>query len=138
MPAAPSPEVEEFLRGPHLAALATVRPDGRPHVTAVWYEFDGRDFTIGTFRGTQKLQNVQRKGFAALSIYTCQMPYKQVIVQGAARAGSPLDSVWRERVAIRYLGAAAGKAYARDTADWDAVAIHMRPVKWTTEGFGAG
>ena len=22
-------------------------------------------------------------------------------------------------------------------ADWDAVAIHVRPVKWTTEGFGA-
>ncbi len=133
-----APDVEEFLRGPHLASLATVRPDGRPHVTAVWYEFDGRDFIVSTFRGTQKLRNVERKGFAALSIYTCEMPYRQVIVQGTARVGSPLDNVWRERVAVRYLGEAAGKAYARDTADWDAVAIHVRPLKWTTEGFGTG
>jgi len=130
-----APDVAEFLKGAHLASLATVRPDGRPHVTPVWYEYDGYEFIVGTFRSSQKARNVARKGFAALAIGTTQVPYKQVIIEGTARLGSQIDNVWRERVAIRYLGEAAGKAYARDTADMQFIAIHIRPIKWTTEGF---
>jgi len=135
MPAAPSTEVEEFLRQPNVAALATVRPDGRPHVTPVWYDFDGSEFTVSTLRTTQKLTNVARKGFAALCVYTQELPYRLVIVEGTARVGSPLDNVWRERLASRYLGPNAGRRYVQDTADWDSIAIHIRPIKWTTEGF---
>ena len=48
-----SADVKAFLGQPHVAALSTVRPDGRPHVTPVWYDFDGSDFTIATFRNTR-------------------------------------------------------------------------------------
>ena len=137
MPAALSAEVEEFLRQPNVAALATVRPSGRPHVTPVWYDFDGSEFMVGTLRATQKAKNVAGKGFATLCIYTQELPYRLVIVEGTARVGSPLDSVWRERLASRYLGATAGRRYVQDSADWDVVAIHIRPIKWTTEGFQA-
>jgi hypothetical protein len=131
-----APDVEEFLRGPHVAALATMRPEGRPHVVPVWYEWDGREFTVASFREMQKVKNIARKGFAALSIFTSELPYFQVTVEGTARVGGPIDNVWRERVAMRYLGEAAGRAYVRDTADMDAVAIYLRPLKWHTEGFG--
>jgi PPOX class probable F420-dependent enzyme len=131
-----APDVEEFLRGPNVAALATVRPDGRPHVVPVWYEYDGREFTISSFRDTQKLKNIAKKGFAALSIYSGTFPYRQVTIEGTARIGSAIDNVWRERVAMRYLGEAAGRAYTNDTADMDVVAVHLRPMKWHTEGFG--
>ena len=130
-----APEVEEFLRGANVAALATVRPDGRPHVVPVWYEYDGREFTISSFRDTQKTKNIAKKGFAALSIYSGTIPYRQVTVEGTARIGSTIDNVWRERVAMRYLGEAAGRAYTNDTADMDVVAVHLRPLKWHTEGF---
>ncbi len=130
-----APEVEEFLRGPHIASLATVRPDGRPHVTPVWYEYDGTEFVVSTFRGSRKMKNVSRKGFASLCIYSPELPYQQVIVEGTARVGSPVDNVWRQRVATRYLGDAAGRAYVRDTADWDVVSIWVRPIRWLTEGF---
>jgi PPOX class probable F420-dependent enzyme len=131
-----TPEVEEFLRGPHLAALATLRSNGRPHVTPVWYDFDGREFTISTFRDTQKAKNVAGKGFAALSVFSSEMPYRQVTVEGMARLGGPIDNVWRERVAMRYLGETAGRAYVRESFELDVVAIHVRPMKWHIEGFG--
>lgn len=131
-----APDVEAFLNEPHVAALATVRPDGRPHVTPVWYEYDGKEFVISTLRETQKLVNVNRKGFAALCIHTQNLPYRHVIIEGTARAGSPVDNVWRERVAMRYLGEAAGRAYVRESGDWDVVAIHVRPIRWSTQGFG--
>ena len=131
-----APDVEEFLAGPHVAALATVRENGRPHVVPVWYVWDGRQFTISSFRELQKVKNVARKGFAALSIYTTSLPYRQVTVEGTASVGGPLDNVWRERLAVRYLGEAAGRAYVRDTFEIDAVAILVRPYKWHIEGFG--
>jgi uncharacterized protein len=130
-----APGVEEFLGAANVAALASVRPGGRPHVTPVWYEFDGREFVVSSFRDTQKVRNLSRKGFAALSIFSTDLPYRQVTVEGTARVGGPLDNVWRERVAMRYLGERAGRAYVRDTADMDVVAIHIRPIKWHTEGF---
>lgn len=133
-----APEVEQFLKSANVAALSTIRPDGRPHATPVWYEFDGHEFIVGTFRETQKLKNVNHKGYASLLIYTQEMPYQMVLVQGTARVGSPIDNVWRERVAIRYLGEAGGRAYVHDTADFDVVSIHIRPLNWTTEGFTRG
>ena len=130
-----APDVAEFLREPHVAALSTMRPDGRPHVVSVWYEYDGKEFVVSTLRSAQKLRNVSRKGFAALCIATGQLPYRQIIIEGTARVGSPVDNVWRERVAVRYLGENAGRAYVRESGDWDVVAIHIRPIKWITEGF---
>lgn len=130
-----APGVEEFLKEPQMASLATVKPDGRPHVVPVWFEYDGREFTISTFRGTQKVTNVAKKGFAALTIYTTTLPYKQVTVEGLARVSGPIDNVWRERVAMRYLGEAAGRAYVRDTSEIDNVSLHVRPMKWHFEGF---
>jgi PPOX class probable F420-dependent enzyme len=131
-----APGVEEFLKGAHIAALATVRANGRPHVAPVWYEYDGREFTINCFRDTQKMKNIARKGFAALSVFSDAIPYQQVTVEGMARVGTALDNVWRERVAMRYLGETAGRAYTNDTADMDVVALHLRPLKWHVEGFG--
>lgn len=130
-----APDVLEFLQGAHVASLATVRPDGRPHVTPVWYEYDGNEFIVSTFRETQKVHNVRNKGAAALSMHTAGSPFQHVVVEGTARVGSPLDNVWRERVAMRYMGEAAGRAYVRESGDWDVVAIHIRPLKWHTQGF---
>jgi PPOX class probable F420-dependent enzyme len=130
-----APDVADFLAEPHVASLATIRPNGRPHVTPVWYEYDGREFIVSTLRETQKVRNVSRKGFAALSIHTAGAPFQHVIAEGTARVGSTLDNVWRERLASRYLGDAAGRAYVRESGDWDVVAIHVRPMKWSTQGF---
>jgi uncharacterized protein len=130
-----APGVEEFLREANIAALATLRPNGRPHVVPVWYDWDGREFTVSAFRETQKVRNVAKKGFAALSIFSSMLPYRQVTIEGTARVGGPLDNVWRERLAMRYLGDVAGRAYVHDSMDMDVVAVHLRPMKWHTEGF---
>ena len=37
------PEVEDFLRRPNPAVVATLRPDGSPHTAPTWYDWeDGR------------------------------------------------------------------------------------------------
>ncbi len=64
-----SPEALQMLGEYHLATLATTRADGTPHVVAVGFTFDaaaGRARVI-TFEGSQKVRNVERGGYAALT-----------------------------------------------------------------------
>ena len=43
MPLAPvPPEVGDYLAEPHLAVVASLRPDGAPHTAATWYGWDGK------------------------------------------------------------------------------------------------
>jgi PPOX class probable F420-dependent enzyme len=53
-------EVRAFLHGRHTMSLATLGPDGRPHLVAVWYGFIGEDIGFFSYRRSQKTRNLQR------------------------------------------------------------------------------
>lgn len=53
-------EVEAFLHGRHTMSLATIGPDGRPHLVAMWYGFVGGEPGFLTYRGSQKHRNLAR------------------------------------------------------------------------------
>lgn len=58
-----------FLTERHLATLATTRADGTPHVAAVGFTYDAdtRTARVITFDGSQKVRNVERGGYAAVT-----------------------------------------------------------------------
>jgi PPOX class probable F420-dependent enzyme len=56
-----------FLAVRHLATLATLRPDGSPHVTAVGFSYADGVVRIITFAGSTKARNAARGGRAAVS-----------------------------------------------------------------------
>lgn len=68
-PADLSAEALTFLTDRHLGTLATVRTDGTPHVVAVGFTFDPQASLarVITFDGSQKVRNVERAGYAALT-----------------------------------------------------------------------
>jgi pyridoxine/pyridoxamine 5'-phosphate oxidase len=41
-----------------IAKLATVRPDGRPHVAPVWFDLDGNDLVFSTGERSVKGRNL--------------------------------------------------------------------------------
>ena len=51
----------KYLKSQRLGRLATVSKDGKPDVAAVAYEFDGRDFYIGSYimKKTRKYWNIK-------------------------------------------------------------------------------
>ena len=53
-------EVDEFLHGRHSMAVATLGPDGRPHVVAMWYGFLEGVPAFETYRKSQKVVNLRR------------------------------------------------------------------------------
>ena len=53
-------EIAAFLDGPHKLQLASINPDGTPHLVTMYYAmFDGR-IGFWTYRRSQKARNLER------------------------------------------------------------------------------
>jgi PPOX class probable F420-dependent enzyme len=64
------------------AQLATVMPDGSPHVTPVWWDYDGNHIRINSAKGRVKDKNMRRNKEVALSIIDPENPYRHLTVRG--------------------------------------------------------
>ena len=107
-------EISDLLAEPHLCHLATVRPDGRPHVTPIWYmEENGKAFVIAGANAV-KFRNVRQNPKVSLSIATDQRPYKYVVLEGEGRLTQDNLNQVTERLCVRYDGPERGRAYARE------------------------
>ncbi len=105
-------DVEKFLREPRIADLATVRPDGAPHVAPVWYHYDGDSVKIVADPKAVKLRNIDRDPRVVLSVATQDEPYRYVIVRGTAERSD--EDPWKlvRVMALNYKGEAESSDYA--------------------------
>jgi PPOX class probable F420-dependent enzyme len=87
------------------AHLATLMPDGKPQVTPVWVDYDGKYVLINTAEGRLKDKNMQRDGRIALSITDPDNPYRYLEVRGkiAERTHAGADA-HIDAMAKKYLG----------------------------------
>ncbi|MEV0978921.1 PPOX class F420-dependent oxidoreductase [Streptomyces sp. NPDC049915] len=92
--------------GTRTGKLATVRADGSPHTTPVWFLLDGDEVVFTTHRDSVKGRNLTRDGRVALCVDDDRPPYDFVVLQGRARLSEDLDEVraWATRLAARYMG----------------------------------
>ena len=80
---------EDLLVRPLFGDLATVRPDGDPAVTPMWFAWDGEvlRFTHTTRRA--KLRNIEHNPHVALSIIDPEQPYRYLQVRGKVEGIDP-------------------------------------------------
>jgi PPOX class probable F420-dependent enzyme len=104
-------DVEARLGAAHDYWLATVWPDGRPHLMPVWAVWDGTRLWFSTGGQSRKLANLVRDPRCVLSIDDAANP---IVVEGVAR-------VERDRARIeefrRSLNAKYGTDYQADFFD---------------------
>ena len=74
----------EFLRRRQFAHVATVNPDGSPHVTAVWVDTDGAAVLLNTALGRVKARNLERDPRISISLVDSENPYDSLTIQGRA------------------------------------------------------
>jgi general stress protein 26 len=137
-------ELDEFLRQPWNARLATVTPAGRPYVTPVWYAYDAGlncFYVVGRERATF-VEYIRHNPAVALQIADdFHLEHTRVLIEGNAAIAkgpvAPQDDPWlREMVndmATRYMGPD-GPRYAAKTLDRSRVLITIIPEKsqsWT-------
>ena len=58
----------DLVQQPAFANLATVMKDGSPHVTPVWFDYDGEFVRVNSARGRVKDRNMRNNPKVALSI----------------------------------------------------------------------
>ena len=123
-------QIDEYLREPHLCDLATVRPDGSPHVAPVWHHYDGERLIVLAEDSAVKVRNIRHDPRVAASIATHTSPYKAAIVNGVAELSYSNIPEYVEAMAINYLGVEDGKAYAESAVrDTNFVVITITPTK---------
>jgi len=75
-------EMNNFLKEPWLTSVATVTPEGYPHVTPIWSYYDGEHFYMTLVDGNPKSRSLALNNHIALAIGNDTLPYKAVIVHG--------------------------------------------------------
>lgn len=63
-------EITEFLAGGKVASIATMGPNGRPHLVPLWYVPRGDGFATWTYRASQKVANLRRLPQATVLVET--------------------------------------------------------------------
>ena len=61
-------EIKDFLAGGKVANLATMGPNGRPHLVPLWYFPRGDGIATWTYRRSQKAANLRRLAQATVLI----------------------------------------------------------------------
>lgn len=72
----------DWIDGHEFATIATILPDGRPHLSVVWVARDGDDLLVSTVKGRRKHLNLERDPRATVLIYPRTAPYRYVEVRG--------------------------------------------------------
>ena len=125
-------DIENFLKEPHIANLATVRPDGSPHVAPVWFLYDGEQVIVMAEKSAVKVRNMQREPRIMLSIATDQTPYQYVLVSGKATItfDDEDETELLRTISVQYMGEVEGLEYAEKTGkELDFCIIRLRPEK---------
>ena len=107
-------EIFSFLaERPLTAHLATVREDGRPHVAPIWIGIDGEDIVFTTWAASVKGKDIQRTGYAALSVDDSTPPFNSARVEGPVVIVDDLAELrrWAGIIGARYMGEERGEAY---------------------------
>ena len=112
-------ECKAFLADkPRTAKIGTVRPDGRPHVAAVWFYLDGDTLLFTTWHKTVKAANLRHNPQVSICVDDDQPPFSFVMIEGTAHIteSDPDMLFWATRIAGRYMGDEQADAYGKRNA----------------------
>jgi general stress protein 26 len=127
-------ELNRYLKAARIARIATVE-NSRPHITPVWFLYDGRNFFVSTGTGTRKARNIQKNHEISLVIDSSDgmFRHKCVLVRARAqlsRSGHPKIT---KQIYARYLGQNGLKhPFAQGLLTGDQYVIKIVPTKIIT------
>lgn len=115
------PWVKEFLAEKHLARLGTANPKtAQPHVTPVWFDWDGECVYISAFISTRKAKEVERNERISVLIDIAEQngPTRAVLFEGKAELldEPALVAPLARRIYAKYVGPEG--IQAADVASW--------------------
>lgn len=125
---------------PRTAKLATVRPDGRPHVAPIWIDLDGDQIVFTTWHESVKAKNLRHSPWVSLVIDDEAPPFAFVKIDGTAELLDDMDHLryWARRIAARYMGEGQADAYGNRNNVPGELVVRVTPARITGESDVAG
>jgi PPOX class probable F420-dependent enzyme len=99
------PEIDEFLRRPNPAVVASLRPDGSPHTVATWYLWDGERVLLNMDESRLRLRFMRHDPRVALTALGQDEWYRHASLLGHVteiREDDGLQDI--DRLALHYTG----------------------------------
>jgi PPOX class probable F420-dependent enzyme len=101
-------EIAEFLAGTRSATMATIGPDGQPHLVAMWFALVDGDICFETKAKSQKAVNLRRDPRISCLVEdgATYEELRGVSIEGEAEVTDDADLLWRIGVNMweRYYG----------------------------------
>ena len=97
-------ELREFLESAHTLQVASIGPDGRPHLVPMWFSVDDEGCIVfTTYRSSQKVRNIERDPRVTLLVEDGVVydKLRGVMIEGEAEL---LDDVEVTRNVMRLIG----------------------------------
>jgi PPOX class probable F420-dependent enzyme len=128
------PEAFADLLDAPIATLATVGPDGRPQLSAVWFLHDGGELKVSLHATRQKTRNLRRNPAVNLFVLDPQNPMRYLEVRGDAELADDADYAFADKVGAKYGGA---DLRQMDGDDQRRVVVTIRPARVVAVDLGA-
>lgn len=81
----------DLLEAPLFGHLCTIRPDGAPQSSVMWFNWDGSLLRFSHRTNRQKYQNLQREPRVSLSVQDPSQPYRFLEIRGVVESITPDD-----------------------------------------------
>jgi len=119
------PEVDELLRRPNPAVIATLRPDGAPHSVPTWYDWEGGRVLLNMEDTRLRLGYMRRDPRVSLTVLAEDGWYRHVSLLGRIVSIEDDDGLADiDRLALRYTGQPFRTRDRRRVSAW------MEPERW--------
>ncbi len=96
---------KDLLETTALADIATIGPDGAPHVNPVWFGWDGKQLSFSQTKTRQKYKNLHKDNRISISIVDPTNPYRYIEIRGkVVEFIEDPDKAFIDSMAKKYLG----------------------------------
>jgi PPOX class probable F420-dependent enzyme len=114
----------DLLERPLFAHLATIRPDGAPQSSVMWFAWDGEQARFSHTRARQKHRNIQHEPRVSFHVQDPDNPYRTLEVRGTASIEPDVNADFYRSLQRRY-------DFVTDVFDADIrIVITVRPTSF--------
>jgi PPOX class probable F420-dependent enzyme len=120
-----------MTHGTRTAKAATTRPDGRPHITPVWFVLDGVDLIFTTHETSLKAKDLRRDPRICLCVDDETPPFDYVMFEGAVTLSEDLEELrrWATAIGGRYMGHKRAEEFGRRNGVPGELLVRVTPTK---------
>lgn len=111
-------DLDEFLRGNHIAMFSYVRSDGRPNQAPLWYTYRDGTLLFVVATGSAKHRALLRDDRVCVAIQDERPPYRAVMIDGTVELDDiGGDGELSKEMALRYFGRLGAAEYDKLSSD---------------------